>query len=58
MKDWLDEIHWSADDLVPAAAQGHGIGRVPMVARMNHEALALTTNKNRVIYWSRSRGRL
>lgn len=32
MKDWLDEIHWNADGLVPAIAQDHETGRVLMMA--------------------------
>ncbi|HCG0517646.1 TPA: phosphoribosyl-AMP cyclohydrolase [Pseudomonas aeruginosa] len=58
MKDWLDEIHWNADSLVPAIAQDHETGRVLMMAWMNREALALTASENRAIYWSRSRGKL
>ena len=57
MKDWLDEIHWNADGLVPAIAQDHETGRVLMMAWMNREALALTASENRAIYWSRSRGK-
>ena len=34
MKDWLDEIHWNADGLVPAIAQDHETGRVLMMAWM------------------------
>ena len=58
MKDWLDEIKWDSDGLVPAIAQDHKSGRVLMMAWMNREALALTAAENRAIYWSRSRGKL
>jgi phosphoribosyl-AMP cyclohydrolase len=58
MKDWLDEIHWNADGLVPAIAQDHKTGRVLMMAWMNRESLALTAAEGRAIYWSRSRGKL
>ena len=58
MTDWLDEIHWDADGLVPAIAQDHQTGRILMMAWMNREALALTVAEGRAIYWSRSRGRL
>ena len=30
MKDWLDEIKWDNDGLVPAIAQDHKTGRVLM----------------------------
>jgi len=58
MKDWLDEIKWDNDGLVPAIAQDHKTGRVLMMAWMNREALALTVAEQRAIYWSRSRGKL
>ena len=58
MKDWLDEIKWDSDGLVPAIAQDHKTGRILMMAWMNREALGLTVAENRAIYWSRSRGRL
>ena len=56
--NWLDEIHWGADGLVPAIAQEDGSGTVLMVAWMNREALSLTAREGRAIYWSRSRGKL
>jgi phosphoribosyl-AMP cyclohydrolase len=56
--NWLDEIHWGTDGLVPAIAQEVGSGTVLMVAWMNREALALTAREGRAIYWSRSRGKL
>lgn len=55
---WLDEIKWNEDGLVPAIAQDYQTGRVLMVAWMNREALALTVQENRAIYWSRSRQKL
>jgi phosphoribosyl-AMP cyclohydrolase len=55
---WLDCIKWDADGLVPAIAQDAASGRVLMVAWMNREALQLTVQENRAIYWSRSRGKL
>ena len=58
MNDWLDDINWNADGLVPAIAQDHKTGRVLMMAWMNREALALTAAEQRAIYWSRSRGKL
>jgi len=57
-KDWLDEIKWSPDGLVPAVAQESGGGRVLTVAWMNREALGLTARTGEAHYWSRSRGKL
>ena len=56
--DWLDSIKWDADGLVPAIAQDVHTQRVLMVAWMNREALQLTVQEGRGIYWSRSRNRL
>jgi phosphoribosyl-AMP cyclohydrolase len=56
--NWLDEVNWDRDGLVPAIAQDFRTGRVLMMAWMNREALALTAQEGRGIYWSRSRNRL
>lgn len=56
--DWLAEIRFDADGLVPVIAQDLASGRVLMVAWANREALAETAQTRRAVYWSRSRGRL
>jgi len=56
--NWLDEIKWDKDGLVPAIAQETGSGKMLMMAWMNREALELTVQENRAIYWSRSRNKL
>jgi len=56
--DWLAEIRFDADGLVPVIAQDMASGRVLMVAWANHEALSETAQTQRAVYWSRSRGRL
>lgn len=58
MSNWLDDIKWTDDGLVPAIAQETGSGKVLMMAWMNREALALTVKEGRAIYWSRSRNKL
>ena len=58
MKTYLDEIAWNSDGLAPAIAQDVDTGLILMVAWMNREALALTVNENRAVYWSRSRQKL
>lgn len=55
---WLDDVRWNDQGLVTAVAQDWQTGRVLMVAWMNREALALTVQEQRGIYWSRSRNRL
>ena len=57
-ENWLQEISWSQDGLVPAIAQDAGSGRVLMVAWMNREALKATAESGVAVYWSRSRKRL
>ena len=56
--DWLDDVKWDRDGLVPAIAQEAGSGDVLMVAWMNREALARTVAEGQAVYWSRSRQRL
>ncbi len=56
--DWLDEIKWDVDGLVPAIAQDTKTGEILMMAWMNREALELTHQHNRAVYWSRSRKKL
>ena len=58
MNNWLDDIKWDKDGLVPAIAQETGTGKILMMAWMNRESLELTVNEGRAIYWSRSRGKL
>ena len=55
---WLDEVLWDAQGLVPAIAQDAQTGEVLMFAWMNREALALTAETGHAVYWSRSRGHL
>jgi phosphoribosyl-AMP cyclohydrolase len=56
--EWLDEIRWDADGLVPVIAQQVGSNDVLMFAYMNREALARTAATGEAVYYSRSRGRL
>lgn len=58
MNDWLNEIAWTDDGLVPAIAQDYKTGQVLMMAWMNAESLSLTVQEGRAIYWSRSRQKL
>ncbi len=58
MMNWLDEIKWTEDGLVPVIAQEEGSGQVLMFAWMNRESLALTAEKGEAVYFSRSRNKL
>ncbi|MDA8258899.1 MAG: phosphoribosyl-AMP cyclohydrolase [Betaproteobacteria bacterium] len=55
---WLDDLLWDEQGLVPAIAQDAVTGEVLMFAWMNRESLALTAATGCAVYWSRSRGRL
>lgn len=56
--NWLDEIKWTEDGLVPVIAQEAGSGDVVMFAWMSRESLALTAEKGEAVYFSRSRNKL
>jgi phosphoribosyl-AMP cyclohydrolase len=56
--NWLDDVKWDAQGLVPVIAQEAATGDVLMFAWMNREALQKTAELGRAVYFSRSRGRL
>ena len=56
--NWLDEVKWDAQGLVPAIAQEASTGDVLMFAWMNREALQKTAELGRAVYFSRSRNKL
>lgn len=58
MTDWIDKLEWNCDGLVPAIAQDYQTGEVLMLAWMNREALQLSIEQGRAVYWSRSRQKL
>ena len=53
--DWLDQIKWDRDGLVPVIAQEQGSNDILMFAWMNREALQRTLETGRSWFWSRSR---
>lgn len=56
--NWLDSVKFDEHGLIPAIAQDAQTGRILMVAWMNREALQLTADNKRGVYWSRSRQKL
>lgn len=56
--NWIEEVNWDANGLVPVIAQEFDTGRVLMFAWMNREALQLTNELKQAVYWSRSRNKL
>jgi len=58
MTEWLNSLRWGSDGLLPAIAQDKDSGEVLMLAWMNREALRLSSELGRAVYWSRSRQKL
>lgn len=58
MTNWLDQVAWDDNGLVPVIAQDAETNTVLMMAWMNQEALRLTVEQQRAVYWSRSRQKL
>ncbi len=56
--NWIDQVKWDGQGLVPVIAQEATSGDVLMFAWMNREALAQTVALGRAVYYSRSRGKL
>jgi phosphoribosyl-AMP cyclohydrolase len=54
-QQWLDDVRWNEEGLVPVVAQDAASGRLLMLAWMDREALRLTAETGRAVYWSRSR---
>jgi phosphoribosyl-AMP cyclohydrolase len=58
LMNWLNDVKWDAQGLVPVIAQEASSGDVLMFAWMNREALEQTAALGRAVYFSRSRNRL
>jgi phosphoribosyl-AMP cyclohydrolase len=56
--NWLDEVNFDNDGLVPVIAQDYKTGQVLMFAWMSRDALLLTNDTKQAVYWSRSRNKL
>lgn len=57
-KEWLKQVVWDDQGLVPVIAQEAATGDVLMFAWMNREALERTVSSGEAVYWSRSRRKL
>ncbi|WP_374337205.1 phosphoribosyl-AMP cyclohydrolase [Methyloversatilis sp.] len=56
--DWIKDIAWDDNGLLPVIVQEASTGDVLMFAWMNREALTRTAELRESVFWSRSRGRL
>lgn len=54
-KNWLAQIQWNTDGLIPVIVQEQGSKDVLMMAWMNSDTLLETIALGQAIYWSRSR---
>jgi len=55
--DWLDELKYDRDGLIPAIIQDADTGEVLMMAYMNKHSLAESLRTGKTHFWSRSRAK-
>ena len=58
VNEWLNEVPWNEQGMIPVVTQEFSTGRVLTLAWMNREALAETAKSGEAVYWSRSRNKL
>ena len=58
MKNWIDNVKWTDDGLVPVIVQDHISNKVIMFAWMNRLSLEASLKQKKAIYWSRSRNKI
>lgn len=56
--NWLDQVKWNEQGLIPVITQEHKSKQVLTLAWMNKESLQLTVDTGHAVYWSRSRQKL
>ncbi|MDF1588232.1 MAG: phosphoribosyl-AMP cyclohydrolase [Gammaproteobacteria bacterium] len=56
--NWLDQVKWNEQGLIPVITQEHNSKQVLTLAWMNKESLQLTADTGHAVYWSRSRQKL
>lgn len=57
-KNWIDQLKFDANGLVPAVIQDAGTNEVLMVAYMNREAVQKTLRTKKTHFYSRSRKKM
>jgi phosphoribosyl-AMP cyclohydrolase len=55
MSNWINNVCWDSDGLLPVIVQDASSNKVLMFAWMNRESLEESIKKRKAIYWSRSR---
>jgi len=56
--DWLDQVKWNEQGLIPVITQEFDSKQVLTLAWMNRDSLQLTFETGHAVYWSRSRQKL
>jgi phosphoribosyl-AMP cyclohydrolase len=56
--DWIKEVEWDDNGLLPVIVQEAATGDVLMFAWMNRDALERTARLREAVFWSRSRRKL
>ena len=55
MSNWINNVRWDSDGLLPVIVQDASSSKVIMFAWMNRETLKESIKQRKAIYWSRSR---
>ena len=58
MSNWINNVRWDLDGLLPVIVQDEISNKVIMFAWMNRETLEESIKKKKAIYWSRSRNQV
>ena len=58
MNNWIDNIIWNENGLLPVIVQDSKSNKIIMFAWMNRETLEETIKQGKAIYWSRSRNQV
>tara|TARA_B100001250_G_C19763370_1_gene773559 strand:- start:783 stop:1181 length:399 start_codon:yes stop_codon:yes gene_type:complete len=58
MNNWIDNIIWNENGLLPVIVQDSKSNKIIMFAWMNRETLEETIKQRKAIYWSRSRNQV
>ena len=58
MNNWIDNIIWNENGLLPVIVQDSKSNKIIMFAWMNRETLEETIKQKKAIYWSRSRNKV
>ena len=58
MTNWIENIRWNEDGLLPVIVQEVGTAKIIMFAWMNRETLEESIKQKKAIYWSRSRNQV